>query len=35
MNQSDKEARLYPGLSFVALGAGAIHGAQINGTFER
>jgi hypothetical protein len=35
MNQSDKEARLYPGLSFVALGAGAIHGAQINGIFER
>ena len=35
MNQSDKEARLYPGLSFVVLGAGAIHGAQINGTFER
>jgi len=35
MNQSDKEARLYPGLSFVVLGAGAIHGAQINGIFER
>lgn len=35
INQSDKEARLYPGLSFVVLGAGAIHGAQINGTFER
>lgn len=35
INQSDKEAREYPGLSFVALGAGAIHGAQINGTFER
>jgi len=35
INQSDKEARLYPGLSFVALGAGAIHGAQINGIFER
>lgn len=35
VNQSDKEARNYPGLSFVALGAGAIHGAQINGVFER
>jgi len=35
INQSDKEARIYPGLSFVALGAGAIHSAQINGTFER
>jgi hypothetical protein len=35
INQSDKEARLYPGLSFVVLGAGAIHGAQINGVFER
>jgi len=34
-NQSDKEARQYNGLSFVALGAGAIHGAQINGIFER
>ena len=35
INQSDQEARSYPGLSFVALGAGAIHSAQINGTFER
>jgi len=35
INQSDKEAREYPGLSFIVLGAGAIHGAQINGTFER
>jgi len=34
-NQSDKEDRQYNGLSFVALGAGAIHGAQINGIFER
>lgn len=35
INQSDKEARLYPGLSFVVLGAGAIHSVQINGVFER
>lgn len=35
INQSDKEARHYPGLSFVVLGAGAIHGVQINGIFER
>lgn len=35
VNQSDKEARFYGGLSFVILGAGAIHGVQINGTFER
>jgi hypothetical protein len=35
INQSDKEARFYPGLSFVVLGAGAIHGVQINGIFER
>lgn len=35
VNQSDKEARFYGGLSFVALGAGAIHGVQINGVFER
>jgi hypothetical protein len=35
INQSDKEARNYPGLSFVVLGAGAIHSAQINGIFER
>lgn len=35
INQSDKEARLYPGLSFIVLGAGAIHSVQINGVFER
>lgn len=35
VNQSDKEARFYGGMSFVILGAGAIHGVQINGTFER
>jgi hypothetical protein len=34
-NQSDKEARNYNGISFIILGAGAIHGAQINGIFER
>lgn len=35
INQSDKEARHYPGLSFVAIGAGAIHSVQIDGIFER
>lgn len=35
INQSDKEARHYPGLSFIVLGAGAIHSVQINGIFER
>lgn len=35
INQSDKEARLYPGLSFIVLGAGAIHSVQISGVFER
>lgn len=35
INQSDKEARFYPGLSFTVLGAGAIHRVQINGVFER
>lgn len=35
VNQSDKEARFYPGLSFTVIGAGAIHGVQINGVFER
>lgn len=35
INQSDKEARFYPGLSFTIIGAGAIHKVQINGTFER
>lgn len=35
INQSDVEARFYPGLSFIVLGAGAIHRVQINGIFER
>lgn len=35
INQSDVEQRFYPGLSFVVLGAGAIHRVQINGIFER
>lgn len=35
INQGDKEARIYPGLSFTILGAGAIHNVQINGIFER
>jgi len=35
INQSDVESRHYPGLSFVALGAAAIHSVQINGIFER
>ena len=35
VNQSDKEARFYGGLSFTLLGAGAIHKVQVNGTFER
>ncbi len=35
INQSDKEARIYNGISFVALGSGAIHGVTINGVFER
>ena len=35
INQSDVEARFYPGLSFIVLGAGAIHRVQINGVFER
>lgn len=34
-NQSDKEARIGPPISFKALGAGAIHSIQINGIFER
>ncbi len=33
--QSEKDAREYNGLSFTALGAGAIHKVQINGVFER
>lgn len=35
VNQSDKEARIYKGISFTALGAGAIHGVTVNGVFER
>jgi hypothetical protein len=35
IDQSDKDARHYPGLSFTVLGAGAIHSVQINGIFER
>jgi len=35
VNQSDKEARHYPGLAFVIIGAGAIHSVQINGILER
>jgi hypothetical protein len=35
INPSDKVNRHYPGLSFIALGAGAIHSVQINGVFER
>jgi hypothetical protein len=35
VNQSDKEARQYNGLSFTVIGAGALHGLQINGTFVR
>lgn len=34
-NQSDKERRQAPPITFVALGAGAIHGIEINGTFQR
>ena len=33
--QADKENRRYNGCSFIAIGAGAIHGAQISGVFER
>jgi hypothetical protein len=32
---SDKTNRQYNGLSFIALGAGSIHGAQVQGVFER
>lgn len=35
VSQTEKDARQYNGLSFVALGAGAIHGVQIQGVFER
>ena len=34
-SQSEKDARQYNGLSFIALGAGAIHGVQIKAVFER
>lgn len=35
VNASEKAAHQYNGLSFVVLGAGAIHGVQMNGVFER
>lgn len=35
VSNSEKNARQYNGMSFTALGAGAIHGVQIQGTFER
>lgn len=35
VSQSLKDQRQYNGLSFIALGAGAIHGVQIQGVFER
>lgn len=35
ISPADKQARHYPGLSFIALGAGAIHSVQIDGVFER
>lgn len=35
MSQSNVEARFYNGLSFTALGAGAIHSVIVNGVFER
>lgn len=35
ISQSEVDARFYPGLSFIALGAGAIHGVRIDGIFER
>ncbi len=34
IDQSNKAVGFYPGLSFIALGTGAIHGLQINGIFE-
>lgn len=34
-NQSDKERRIGPPITFVLIGAGAIHSIQINGTFQR
>ena len=35
ISQSFVDQRFYPGLSFIVLGAGAIHKVQINGVFER
>lgn len=35
VSESEKQNRTYNGLSFTALGAGAIHAVQINGVFER
>lgn len=35
VSDSEKQNRQYNGLSFVCLGAGAIHGVQIQGVFER
>lgn len=35
VSASKKQNRQYNGLSFVAIGAGAIHGVQIQGVFER
>lgn len=35
VSASEKQNRQYNGLSFVVLGAGAIHGVQIQGVFER
>jgi hypothetical protein len=34
-NQSDKEARQGPPITFKLIGAGAIHGITVNGTFQR
>lgn len=35
VSASEKQNRQYNGLSFVGIGAGAIHGVQIQGVFER
>lgn len=35
VSQSNKDARAYNGMSFVVIGAGAIHSVQVNGVFER
>jgi len=35
VSASEKQNRIYNGLSFVALGAGAIHSVEIQGVFER